>query len=309
MDKHGELEAFVAVVQQGGFSAAARKLGLTPSAVSKQVGRLEQRLGVSLLHRNTRGVTPTEVGRAYFEGGHAIVQRLAVLEDSVTRHHRRPQGLVRVSVSHGLARLELIEMLRGFHVRYPDVRVVLELDDSFVDLVGEGIDLAIRAGELSDSSLIARRVAAFQRMIVAAPEYLQAHGVPDSPQALRDHNCLRRSGSQPAVNRWPFVGPQGPESVEVSGNLEASTVETLLDAALAGIGIARVSYLLTRQPLADGRLVALLVDYAVPDSSSLHVVYPSTRHLSRAVRAFIDAFVEHIARAPTTFESVSSSPG
>ncbi|MCH9686807.1 MAG: LysR family transcriptional regulator, partial [Deltaproteobacteria bacterium] len=225
MDKHAELEAFVAVVQEGGFSAAARKLGLTPSALSKQVSRLEERLGVSLLHRNTRGVSPTDVGRSYYEGGEAIVQRLAALEDLVTQHGRSPQGVVRVSVSHGLARLELVSMLRTFIVQYPDIRVVLELNDSFVDLVAQGIDLAIRAGELSDSTLIARRVAAFERMIVASPAYLEAHGVPARPQDLLEHNCLRRSGSQPAVNRWPFVGADGPLSVDVTGMFEASTVE------------------------------------------------------------------------------------
>ncbi|MEM9460151.1 MAG: LysR family transcriptional regulator [Myxococcota bacterium] len=300
MSKLSEMEAYVAVVREGGFSAAARKLGLTPSALSKQVGRLEQRLEVSLLHRNTRHVQLTEVGRAYYEGSRAIVQQIVDLEDRVTEHRGGPRGTVRVSLPPGLMRTQILGMLNDFYRRYPDVRLVFESSDRFLDLVDEGIDVAVRVGELADSSLIARRIARFHRIVVAAPQYIEEHGAPQAPAELADHNCLAVGVNQRSMNRWEFVGPDGPELITVSGNFETNTMEALHDAAVAGIGIARVSPLLAAPALAAGELLPLLERFVPPARSTLQVVYPPKRHLSGAVRVFIDALVDHLTKASAT---------
>ncbi len=295
MDKRSELEAFVAVVQQGGFSAAGRKLGLTPSALSKQLSRIEERLGVSLLNRNTRGVQLTDAGRAYYEGGRSIVEQLHRLETEVGEYRAGLKGLVRVSMPPGLLRHQVNDMLRDFYRDHPEIRLVFRATDRYVDLIEEGFDVAVRVGDLADSSLIVRRIARFSRLVVANPAYLQEHGAPREPRDLLRHNCLTLGVNRRSMNRWEFIGPAGPEVIEVSGNLEANTVEALHDAAEAGLGIARVSPLLVGSSLTEGRLVSLLADYLPAAASTLQIVYPSARYLSGAVRAFIDALAAYLA--------------
>lgn len=306
MSKQSEMEAFVAVVREGGFSAAARKLALTPSALSKQVGRLEQRLEVSLLHRNTRHVQLTDIGRAYYEGSRAIVQQIVDLEDTVTEHRAGPRGTVRVSLPPGLMRTQILGMLSDFYRRYPDVRLVFESSDRYLDLVDEGIDVAVRVGELTDSSLIARRIARFHRIVVAAPQYIEEHGAPQAPAELATHNCLAVGVNQRSMNRWEFVGPDGPELITVSGNFEANTMEAVHDAAVAGIGIARVSPFLAAPALTAGQLRPLLERFVPPARATLQVVYPPKRHLSGAVRVFIDALVAHLSEVCATIGLTSA---
>ncbi|MGF1609540.1 MAG: LysR family transcriptional regulator [Kiloniellales bacterium] len=282
-----ELEVFVRVVQAGSFSAAARELGLTPSAVSKQIARLEDRLGARLLNRTTRRVSVTEVGSAFHERGQRILADMAEAEQAVLDLHGAPRGTLRVSLPLAFGRLHVVPLIPGFLAAYPEVRVDLAFNDRFVDLIEEGIDVAVRVGELADSSLIVRRLAANRRVVCATEDYLARHGTPRTPADLTRHNCLTYAYRQ-MRNDWRFCGTDGKaQTVRVSGNLESNEVEALRSALLAGVGIALVPLWMAGPDLASGRVVEVLRDYHVPDSA-IHAVYPPGRHLSPKVRAFVD---------------------
>ena len=290
-----ELEVFVRVVQAGSFSAAARGLGLTPSAVSKQIARLEDRLGARLLNRTTRRLSVTEVGSAFYERGTRILADMTEAEQAVLDLHGAPRGTLRVSLPLAFGRLHVVPLIPAFLARYPEVRVDLGFNDRFVDLIEEGIDVAVRVGELADSSLIVRRLAANRRVVCAAPDYLARHGAPRTPAELSRHNCLTYSYRQ-MRNDWRFEGPAGQwQTVRVSGNLESNEVEALRTALLASVGLALIPLWLAGPDLESGRVVEVLGDYHVPDSA-IHAVYPPGRHLSPKVRAFVDLLAGHFGR-------------
>lgn len=288
------MEAFVAVVEEAGFSAAARRLRVTPSAVSKQVTRLEARLGVALLRRNTRGVQASDAGEAYYRRAQGILDDTVRLERDISHYSETPAGVVRVSLSSLIARHAVLAMASDFLTRYPDVRLTFELTDDYVDLLQDRFDIAVRVGELEDASFIARRIGRLTRTVVAAPSYIERCGVPRHPEELRDHNCLTLNVNNGSMNNWLFMGPNGPLSIEASGNFEANTIHGLSDAAQAGVGIARMATLVAHDAIASGHLVPLLEAYMSPDSAPLQVVYPSTRHPSLAAKLFADALLESI---------------
>ncbi len=295
MDRKTEMEAFVAVVEEAGFSAAARRLQLTPSAVSKQITRLETRLGVALLRRSTRGVQVSEVGDAYYRRARRILEDIDRLERDVSHYSDAPAGVVRVSMSSLIARHVVLAMVSDFLVRYPDVRLSLDLNDNYVDLLQDRFDVAVRVGELEDASFITRRVGRLTRVVVASPAYLERMGVPQRPDDIGAHNCLTLAVNNGSMNHWEFHGPDGPHRIQVSGNFEANSVSGLLDAAEAGIGIARVASFVACDSIANRRLVPLLEDYAAPDSAPMQVVYPSTRHPSLAAKLFSDELISAIS--------------
>jgi DNA-binding transcriptional LysR family regulator len=292
-----DMQAFVQAAARGGFSAAARELALTPSAVSKLVTRLEDRLGVRLLNRTTRKLSLTPEGAAYFERARRIVADIEEAEGELASFRKRPKGLLRVNVLVAFGRRQLIPALPRFLERYPDIQVDVELNDRRVDLVKEGVDLAIRLGELEDSSLVARRICGVERAICAAPSYLARHGTPRRPEELRQHNCILVSGF-PELRRWPFETRQGKKVIEVSGNVSANGGEAMLELAVLGVGIIRLIDFVTAPEVAAGRLQPILTEFHKEEPIALHAVYPQGRHRSPKVAAMVEFLLENFAHAP-----------
>ena len=288
------LPVFVRTVREGSFSSAARALDLTPSAVSKQIGRLEDRLAVRLFNRTTRRLSLTEEGAAFYERANRILADLEDATAAVSSLRSKPRGRLRVTMPTGFGVIHLLPALPGFLARYPDLTVEIDLNDRFVNMVEEGFDLAMRIGELQDSSLIGRRLAANRRVVAAAPAYLDKHPAPQDPAALQDHNCLVYT-YRAQRHDWHLVDEAGNESViTVSGNLELNNPIMLRAAALAGIGVVLLPLWLIGPDLKAGTLTRLLPDHHWPDSA-IQVVYPPGRHLSARVRCFVDFLVDCFA--------------
>jgi len=297
MDNQSEMAVFVRVVDEGSFSAAAQGLALTPSAVSKQISRLEDRLGVRLLNRTTRRLSLTEEGNAYYQGCVRVLADIEETERSVTQLKAAPRGTLRVNSSIAFAQRQIVPLIPEFLSRFPEIRVQMTLSDTVVDLVEEGVDVAVRIAELADSSMIARKLAPHRRVICAAPEYLDTHGTPATPDDLVRHNCLALS-LRSSLNEWEFEGPEGLRRVRVAGNFEANNVEALRKAAIAGLGLLRITSFAVASDIRCGRLVPVLTDFMPPERSSVFAVYPHNRHLSPKVRAFVDFLVEKIDPKP-----------
>lgn len=291
------MAVFARVIEAGGFSAAARAFGMTPSAVSKLIGRLEDRLGARLLNRTTRSVSLTEEGRTYYQRVVPILEEIEAAERAVTELHAAPRGLLKVNAATAFGRYQIVPVIHRFLERYPDLKVQITLTDSLVNLVEEGVDVAIRLGELPDSSLIARRIADVHRVVAAAPSYIERHGKPETPDDLADHNCLRAS-FETSLNRWEFKGADGPRLIDVAGSLEVNDASALYDAAISGVGLVRAARFLLAAAIREGRLVPLLQDYEADRDLTVYAVYPPGRHLSPKVRAFVDFLVETFLPVP-----------
>lgn len=297
MNKLEEMTAFVHAVEHRGFSAAARELQLTPSAVSKQISRLEDRLGARLFHRSTRQLSLTQEGRAFYERCVAVLDEIEQAEQAVSELHGQVRGVLRVVAVAAFARAQLLPLIPEFMGRYPKLKLELRLSERSVDLIDVGADVALQLSEMiDDESLVARKLFTNRRLVCAAPAYIERYGVPQTPEDLLDHNCLTHS-SFVHFNDWEFAGPNGTKVLHVSGNFEASSAMALYEAVLAGIGVARLATFLIGHDLATGRLVPLLTDY-VHEKSSLLVVYPHRRHLSTKVRAFVDFVAEKFTPTP-----------
>lgn len=301
-DRAAELTALVAAVDHGGFSAAARVLGLTPSAISKTISRLEERLGVRLLNRTTRSLTLTAEGEALAERGRRILAELDEAEQEVTRSRATPRGLLRLHTLVAFGLHQLPPVLPEFLQRYPEVRIELTVSDRLVDLVEQGADLAIRVrtGALPDSSLVARKIFDSERVICAAPAYLERFGTPRTPDDLLQHNCLYIT-DYPELRRWPFDAPGAPNGLrmlEVGGNVAANNAESVLQLALLGVGIIRLGELVLAEHLRAGRLVPLLTDAHHVEPLPLYAVYPQSRQRSLRVAAMVDFLLEKFAHAP-----------
>ena len=293
-DRLGGLAMFAQVVESGGFSAAARALGLTPSAVSKQIGLLEDRLGARLLHRTTRRVALTEVGAAFYERARGVLSALDEAERSVTDLNAMPRGTLRLSLPIHFGQFHIAPILPGFMERYPEISLDIDLSDRYVDLVGESIDVAVRVGGLRDSSMIVRRLAPNRRVVCASPSYLAKHGAPATPSDLARFNCLTFHQHGPAVE-WMFGEGDARQAIRVKGTLQANNIELLRTAALAGVGLIRMSAYLLIDEIAHGRLVPVLTEHQARDAE-VFVLYPASRHLSPKVRAFVDYLAETIGR-------------
>lgn len=289
--------AFVRAVECNGFTPAARDLGVTPSAISKLVTRLERRLGVRLLQRSTRRLALTAEGELYFERVQRIVGEIADAESDVMRFGEQPRGRVRMSVGTAFATYALVPSLPEFTTRYPEITLDLLITEYSVDLVEGGIDLAIRVGPIGDAHLAARRIGELERVISAAPSYLAKHGVPRRPEDLTQHNCL----TIPAVagqTAWPFRGAGGPQSVAVRGNITVDNAETLYELALLGLGVIRLSDLIVGSAIRSGRLVPILLDSHQPESLPVHAVYSPVRRRPPKVDAVIQFLVEKFGAVP-----------
>ena len=289
--------AFVRAVECNSFTRAAHDLGVTPSAVSKLVTRLESRLGVRLLQRSTRKLTLTAEGEIYFERVQRIVGEIADLESDVMRFARQPRGRVRMRVGTAFATYAVVPALPDFTSRYPDISLDLVISEYEVDLVEAGIDVAIRVGPLGEANLAARRVGELERVITAAPTYLAQHGVPRKPEDLALHNCLTVTGV-PGQSEWPFRGADGLRLIPVRGSITVNNAETLYELALQGLGIIRLSDLIVGPAIRDGRLVPLLVDAHQPEPLPLNAVYTAGRRRPPKLDAVIQFLVEKFAASP-----------
>ncbi|MEZ5932883.1 MAG: LysR family transcriptional regulator [Alphaproteobacteria bacterium] len=291
----------VEAVDRGSFSAAGRTLGLTPSSVARGIAALEDDLGIRLLNRTTRKLSMTEAGRLYLERARRILADVEEARLSVTQLEADPRGTLRLSVAIAFGRRHIVPMVPEFLTQYPEVSIDLTLTDAFVDLVEEGIDLAIRVGELKDSSLIARRLAPNERTLCASPAYFDRMGRPASPDDLKAHNCLiYKRGNDRAV--WHFRAPDGAlQDVQASGDFQTNNTEALCEVTVAGQGVTILPTWLIGRDLAEGRLEEVLKDYTVSPTAldtSIYAVFPYNRHLSPKVRAFVDALVARFTPTP-----------
>lgn len=295
-----EMAVFVRAVESGGFSPAARALALTPSAVSKVVTRLEDRLGVRLLNRTTRSLSLTPEGEQYFTRAQRILAEIEQAEGEVTRARLAPRGLLRAHTSVAFGLHQLPPVLPEFVARYPEIELMLTVTDRLADLVDEGIDVAVRLGKLPDSTLVTRKITDIERVVCAAPSYLAKHGTPKAPDDLRQHNCLRLF-TQPALSVWPFNDPHArgrPRMIEVEGRLSANNADTLLQMAVGGLGIARLADLTVGAALQSGALVPVLAEYHYVEPVPLQALMPPGRHRLPKVTAMVDFLIEHFASAP-----------
>jgi DNA-binding transcriptional LysR family regulator len=289
--------AFVRAVECHGFTAAARDLEVTPSAVSKLVTRLEHRLGVRLLQRSTRRLALTPEGEIYFERVQRIVGEIEDLESDVMRFARQPRGRVRISVGTAFSTYALVPALPEFVARYPDISLDLVISEYAIDLVEAGIDLAIRVGPLGEPNVAARRIGELERVIAAAPSYLSRHGVPRRPEDLARHNCLTLTAI-PGQREWPFHGPGGVRMLPVKGNITLNNAETLYELALQGLGIIRLSDLIVGPAIRDGRLVPILLESHLPEPLPLHAVYAAGHRRPPRVDAVLQFLVDRFAASP-----------
>jgi DNA-binding transcriptional LysR family regulator len=281
-----EMNAFVRVAERGSFAAAASDLGLTPSALSKLVTRIEDRLGVRLLTRTTRKLALTAEGELFVARSRDILASIEAAEAEVTAASERPRGHLRVSVGTAVAKQILGPTLPLFLADYPDISVEMHVSDRQVDLVAEQIDVAVRSGALGDSTLVARKIGEATRVICASPRYLEKHGSPQVPADLLRHNCLTLPG--PAWAQWPFHTHEGINRLAVSGTFTSDNADLLLDVAVAGLGIARLADFMVARALREGALVPLLVDSHVPESFPIHALTVPGRHRAPRIRAFVD---------------------
>lgn len=287
-----ELIAFVQSVESGSFSAAARLLETTPSAVSKRVAKLEDCLGVRLLQRTTRALSLTTDGAAYYERIARVLSELEEANDFIMSRGK-PRGKLRITAPLDFGRWLLVQCVPNFLAQYPEIQVDLRLSDHFVDLVEQGIDVAIRLGTLEDSSLIRRHLGQTHFVLCASPNYLNMHGTPVTPQDLVNHNCLRYiSGGHPAP--WSFVVNGALQTVPVSGTFDSDNGDALRLAALAGLGITR---LLSFQVEADVRSkrLQLLLQNQLPPSPVVQAIFTHQRHLSPRVQVFLEFLDAHSA--------------
>lgn len=307
MDISNLMILFVRTVEQGSFSAAARALSLSPSAVSRQIAALEDHLGVRLLNRSSRRVTLTEEGRTFHERCLRIVAEIDDVQAQMAHMAQHVQGTLRVTATVAFAKAHLLPLFPEFLKRYPELALHLELTDRLVDLAEEGVDVAIRFTEqVEDESLVARRLVNNRRVVVAAPSYLALHGTPRVPEDLLLHNCLRMY-SVSSFNDWEFANEDGTRVLEVQGNFEANSADAVYHAALAGLGVARLSLYLVHADLEAGRLVRLLPAYT-HEKADILAVYPHRRNLSPKVRAFVDFLAENLSDAPD-WESMAPPSG
>lgn len=290
------IRAFVQVFDAGGFSAAARQHGRSKALLSKYVSDLEDYLGVRLMNRTTRKLGLTEAGETYYREASALLQQLDDLDATISEQTAEPRGLVRVSAPRNLGETTLAPGVFEFAARHPQVSVDLRLEDRFVDLVEEGIDVALRISTLSDSSLIARKIAEVTHSVYAAPVLLDIHGHPRTPEELHGRPCIIDT-NMPHHASWRFALEGRPVSVQVAGRIRVNSPVAAMQAALAGLGFAILPAYLAEPYVTAGRLVAVLADN-MPEGPSLSAVYPHRRHLAGKVRALIDHLVVWFAEHP-----------
>lgn len=297
MESLSDVAVFVQVVRDGSFTKAADRLELSRSVVSKYVTRLEERLGARLLNRTTRRLSLTEAGRVFYERSRRGLEEIEEAETEVSRLQGEARGLLRVNSPMSFGILHIAPLLPEFLAENPEVSVDMNLDDRKVDVIEEGFDVSIRITDLPDSSLVARRLGPCRHAVVAAPAYLEKHGVPRTPDDLRDHNIIAYQYQESATD-WHFLTEDKEQiTVPVSGSIQMNNSLALREALLGGIGITRTPTFVVGKDIAAGKLVSLLPSYQTLEVS-IFLVYPQRRHLSPKVRAFVDFVAARISSDP-----------
>lgn len=296
MDTLISMKVFARVVEASSFAGAAKRLDMTSAMVTRHVANLEAKLGARLLNRNTRGLSLTEPGSAYYERCAQILEQIDEAENVATQATAKPTGVLRMSAPVSFGVHHLTPVLPEFLAAHPEIRLDVELNDRLVDLVGDGFDLAIRIGRQIQPSLIARRIAPAKMIICASPAYLARHGEPRTAQELERHNCLTYSYLA-REEEWRFPHDGSDVFVRVDGSIRANNGDMLCVAAAAGVGIVMLPTFIAGEHVRAGRLQRILTDYALPELG-VFAVYPSRRHLSLKVRTFIDFLVSRWGDRP-----------
>jgi DNA-binding transcriptional LysR family regulator len=290
MDRIDAMNVFVAVADQQGFAPAARKLGLSTSAVTRMVAALEDKVGARLLQRTTRSVTLTDVGARYLERARRILADIEEAEASTHAERTQPSGRLVVSAPLVFGRLHVRPLVTTYLERYPDVSAELRLSDRMINLVEDGIDIAVRVGELADSTLVARHIGDMRRLTVASPDYLKRRGVPQTPRDLAGHDLIQFTSTS-SLSDWRFVDNGKDVRVPRTSRFATNSADAAIQHAEQGGGVALVLAYQAADAIAHGRLQIMLADYE-PPPSPIHLVYPTSRLLSAKVRAFVDTVVE-----------------
>ena len=295
MDALTDIAVFVRVVERGSFTLAAGDLALSRAVVSKYLSRLEDRLGARLLHRTTRRLSLTEAGAALFEASRGALERIEEAEAAVAHFQTKPRGRLRVSAPMSFGILHLGPAMADFAGAYPEITLDVRLDDRFVNLVEDGFDVAVRIGALTDSSLVARKIATTRAVTCASPAYLAEHGEPETPEDLASHNCLVYSY---LADVWRFTAPDGREiPVAVKGSLRINNGIVLAEAAVAGHGILVTPSFYVAPLMRSGRLKQILPRFKLKEIG-IHAVYPQRGHVPPKVRAFVDFLAQRFGRKP-----------
>ncbi|TVO33770.1 LysR family transcriptional regulator [Vibrio algivorus] len=291
------LKLLVRLASSQSISKAGHELGLSPAVASSHINKLEEGLGVRLVHRTTRKVSLTEEGLAFLPYAEEVLASVEAARGAVGAGNNNPTGTLRVTAPASFGRIHLIPALKGFMSKYPDITVDFRFSDSIIDMVEGGFDVAIRVAELKDSTLIARKLAQDRRIVVASPEYLQEFGTPKKPQDLANHNCINLMG----MDNWPFKTDSGLFNVHTSGRLRTDNGDAMRDATINGLGISINSLWSVYQQIESGDLVEILQDYPLDMDANIWAVYPSSRLTPLKVRAFIDYFIDYFGH-PTYWE-------
>jgi DNA-binding transcriptional LysR family regulator len=287
------MAVFARVVETGGFTAAARELGLSKGTVSKQVARLEERLGARLMNRTTRQLHLTDAGQAYYDGSARILAEVEEVERAVAHLQSRPSGLLRLTCPVSFGQRFVAAAVADFMAELPDLEVEMVLSDRFVDIVEEGYDVAIRIGTLPDSSLVARKLAPMRRCVCATREYFERRGRPQHPTDLAEHNCLLYT-YEATGTRWRLRGPDGPVSVQVSGTLHVNNGDVIRQAVLRSVGVGFLPGFIVDADIREGRIEAVLEEWSESDAA-VFAVYPHRRHVAAKVRSFVDFMAARFA--------------
>jgi len=293
------MAVFAKVAETKSFSAAAKRLGISKSAVSKQITRLERALNARLIHRTTRRLSLTEVGSVFYEHCARMLAEAEAAEAVVSRLRAAPRGVLKLTTPAAYGHLQIAPAVPELLARYPEMAVQIAMNDRPVDLAEEGFDVAIRLTYDPPPNVVARKLTTVSWIACGAPAYLAQHGAPHSPQDLRNRNCLFYSYLESSME-WRFRSPQGETNVTVAGNFTANNSEAIREAAVAGLGIALLPSFIVAADLRENRLQVVLGDYGVEGAvaNDVYALYLPTRYVSPKVRAFVDFFVERFAREP-----------
>jgi DNA-binding transcriptional LysR family regulator len=295
MDRFQELAAFIAVVETGGFSAAARRTGDSQSAISKSVNALEKRLGVILLRRNTRSVTLTDDGQRYYLRAKPLLEEIDAVDSELSSQTAKLAGQIRIAVAATFGRLHILPLIPELLELHPELEVDLVLSDSVRDMVDDRIDLAIRVGAISELDSVVRKVVTTRLVCAGARRYFDLRGMPAAPADLVHHNCLvYEGGSTGGV--WPFTGPQGKYGVPVTGNLRSNSVEAIRAGVLAGVGIGMFTHLSLADELRHSDIVTILDDF-LKETLDISLIWPSRRFVSSRVRFVTDYFADALRQS------------
>ena len=288
MDRFHELSAFLAVVETGGFTAAARRMGESQSSISKAIGSLERRLNVKLFNRSTRSVTLTDLGMSYFHRTKPLIEEMAAAESELVNNNAEVGGPIRIAVASTFGRLHVLPLIPELLACNPGLTVDLVLSDAVRDMVDDRIDLAIRVGRVSEQDAVVHNIGSTPLICAGSRAYFERYGIPQVPSDLTHHNCLVYGGLSESAN-WPFVGPQGRFSVAVKGNLSSNSVESIRAGVLAGVGIGLFSKLSLVAELQSPDIITVLGDF-LTETRQISVVWPSRRFVSSRVRRVTEFF-------------------